>query len=80
LEPDGAAAFELWERSHLPPAWTAKNLPARQTQIVEARRIRRIDCYPVESEEDGAPETIAETENWLKLSGDLENPNDSEDD
>ena len=36
---DGAAAFKLSEKSHLPPALSAKNLPGGQTQVVNVRRI-----------------------------------------
>ena len=36
--------------------------------------------HPVESDEDSTPESIPHTEGWLNCTGDLENPNDSEDD
>ena len=77
---DGEAAFKLSERSPLPPPLTAKDLPGERTQILNVRRIRRINRYPVESDEDTAPERISDTENWLNWNGDLDNPNDSEDD
>jgi len=75
---DGAAAFKLSERSPLPPALSAKNLPGGRTQILNVRRIRRINRHPVESDEDSAPECISDTEDWLNWNGDLDNPNDSE--
>ena len=42
--------------------------------------IQRINRHPVESEEDSAPESVSDTEDWLNLNGDLDNPTDSEDD
>jgi hypothetical protein len=77
---DGAAAFKLSERSPLPPPLSAKDLPGGRTQILNVRRIRRINRHPVESDEDSAPESISDTEDWLNWNGDLDNPNDSEDD
>jgi len=56
---DGAAAFKLSERSPLPPALSAKDLPAGRTQILDVHPIRRIHCHPVESEDDSAPESIS---------------------
>jgi len=77
---DGAAAFELSERSPLPPALSAKDLPGERTQIINVRRIRRINCHPVESDDDSAPEIISDTDDWLNWNGDLDNPKDSEED
>ena len=77
---DGAAAFKLSERSPLPPPLSAKDLPGGRTQILNVRPIRRINHDPVESDEDSAPESISDTEDWLNWNGDLDNPNDSEDD
>jgi len=36
--------------------------------------------HPVKSDEDSAPESISDTENWLNWNGDLDNANVSEDD
>jgi hypothetical protein len=44
---DGAAAFKLSERSPLPPALPAKELPGGRTQILNVRQIRRINRHPV---------------------------------
>jgi len=77
---DGAAPFKLSERSPLPPPLSAKDLPGGRTQILNVRRIRRINRHPVESDEDSAPESISDTEDWLNWNGDIDNPNDSEDD
>jgi len=75
---DRAAAFKLSERSPLPPALSAKDLPGGWTQILIVRHIGRINRHPVESDEDSAPESISDTEGWLNWNGDLDNPNDSE--
>jgi len=77
---DGAAAFKLSERSPLPPALSAKDLPGEQTQIINVPQIWRINRHPVESDDDSAPESISDTDHWLSWNGDLDNPNDSEDD
>jgi len=77
---DGAAAFKLLEKSPVPPALSAKDLPGGRTQVLNVRRIKRIDRHPAESVEDSSPESISDTENWLNWNGGLDNPNDSEDD
>jgi len=59
---------------------SAKNLPGGRTQILNVHRIKRIDRYSAESDEDSAPKSIPDTKNWLNWNGDLDNPNDSEDD
>jgi hypothetical protein len=77
---DGADAFKLFKRSPLPPALSAKKLPGGRTQILNVRRVRRINRHPVESDEDSTPGSISDTEDWLQWNGDLDNPNDSEED
>jgi len=77
---DGAAAFKLSEKLPVPPALSAKDLPGGRTRVLNVRRIKRIDRHPAESDEDSSPESISDTENWLNWNGDLDNPNDSEDD
>ena len=77
---DGAAAFKMSERSPLPPALSAKDLPGRRSPILNICRRRRIDGHPVECDKDSAPESISDTKNWLTWNGDLDNPNDREDD
>jgi len=77
---DGAAAFKLSERSPLPPALSAKELAGGRTQVLNICRIRRINLHAVESDDNSAPESISDTENWLNWNGDLDNPNESEDD
>ena len=76
---DGAAAFKLSGRSPLPLSLSAKNLPGGRTEILTVRQIRRINRHPVESDEDSPSESISDTEDWLNWNGDLDNPNDSED-
>jgi hypothetical protein len=75
---DGAAAFKLSERSPLPPALSAKNLPGGRTQILNVRGIRKINRHPVESDGDSAAQCIMDTEYCLNWNGDFDNPNDSE--
>jgi len=77
---DGAAAFKLSERSLLPPAMTAKDIPGGRTHILNIRQIRRINHYPVESDDDSAAESISQTDDWLNWNGDFDNPNASKDD
>jgi len=76
----GADAFQWWERSSLPPPWSGADLPWGRTQILNVRWIRRINHHPVQSDEDSAPESISDTEDWLNWNGDLDDPNDCEDD
>jgi hypothetical protein len=66
---DGIAIFKLSERYLWPPALSAKDLPGGQ-----------INQYPVESDEASAPESISQIDHCLNWNGDLDNPNDSEDD
>jgi len=80
FQPDGAAAFKMSERSPLPPALSAKDLPGGRTQIFNIRRIWRINRHTVENDEDSAPESISDTDDCLNWNGDLDNPNDSEED
>jgi len=76
---DGAAAFKLSERSRLPPALSANDLPGERTQILNVHQIREIHHHQVETDEDSAPESISDTENWLNWNNNLHYPNDNED-
>jgi len=80
IQHDGAAAFELSERSLLPPALSAKDIPGGPTQFINVRHIRRINCPPVECEDDSAPESISDPDVWRNWNADLDNRNDSKDD
>ena len=75
-----AAALQLSETSPLPPPLSAKDLPGGRTQILNVRRIRRMNQHPVKSDEDSTSASISETDDSLYCNGDLDNPNDSEDD
>jgi len=77
---DGWAGFELLERSPLPRAVSAKKLAGRQTEVLNVRRIRRMDSHSAGSDKHTAPESISDTEKLLDCNGDLDNPNGSEDD
>jgi len=65
FQPDGAAAFTLSERAPLPPAVLAKDIPGGWTQVINVRRIRRLDRHPAESDKASAHECISNTENLL---------------
>jgi len=75
---DGAAASKLSERSPLPQALSAKDLPGRRNQILNVRRIQRINRHQVQSDQDSTTRSISDTNDWLNWDGDLDNPNDSE--
>jgi hypothetical protein len=77
---DCAAAFKLSERSPLPPALSAKDLPGGRSQILNVCQFRRINHHTVESDKDSAPESISDTEDWLNWNGDLDNPNVTKED
>jgi len=77
---DREAAFKLLDNSPVPPAMSAKDVPGGRTQVLNGRRIKLIGRHPVKSDEDSSPESISDTENWLNWNGELDNPNDSEDD
>jgi hypothetical protein len=80
LQYEGVAAFELSERSPLPPPMSAKNLPGGRTHVWNIRRIRRIDHHQSQSDEDSVPDSIADTDNRVNWYGELHNPNESKDD
>jgi len=65
---DGLAAFELSARSRLPPA--AKDLPGGRTQRLNLHKIRRFNSHPDESDQDGIPESVSDTEDWPNWNGD----------
>jgi len=77
---DGVAAFELSERSSLPPALSAKDLPRGRTHEMKVQQINRSDFHPAETDEDSALESISDTEHWLDRNSNLEIPDWSDDD
>jgi hypothetical protein len=42
-------------------------------------QIRRLNRYPVDHNEDNAPENISPTEDWLNWNCDMDYPNDTKD-
>ena len=77
---DGGATFKLSERASWPPALSAKDLPGDRTRRLNVHRIQTINRHPVECDEDSAPESLSDMEDWLDLNGNLDSPNDTEDD
>jgi len=77
---DGAAALKLSERSPLPPALPATNLPRGRTQIFNVCQICNLNRHPDEIDAHSGPESISETDDWLSCNGDLDNAYDTEDD
>jgi hypothetical protein len=59
---------------------SAKGLVTGRTQILNVRRIKNIDRHPAEIDGDSAPKSISNTQHLLYWNGDLDNPNQSEDD
>jgi len=76
---DGAAASTLSERSPLPPAFSAKDMPGGRTQILNVHWIKQIDHHPAESAENSARESISNTNAWHNWNGVFDNRNTSED-
>jgi len=79
FEHDCADACKMSEKSPVPPALSTKDLPEGQTQVLNVGRIKWIDRQPAESDEDSSPECISDTANWLNWNGNLDHPNDRED-
>jgi len=72
--------LKLSEISPLPPAISAKDLPAGGTQIFNMYRNRSLNRHPVKIDEDSPPERILDTGDWLNSNGELGNPNDTDHD
>ena len=77
---DGAAALKLSDKSPVQPALSAKDLPGGRTKVLNVRRIKRFNRHPAATDEHSSPERISDTEKWPEWNGDLDSPNDSEDD
>ena len=77
---DVVAAYKLSEKSPVLPAVSRKDLPGGPTQILNVHQIKWFDRHPAESDKNGSPEIIWDTEYWLNWKGDLDNPNESEND
>jgi hypothetical protein len=59
---------------------SSKDHPGGRTQILNIRKIWRINHHPVECDKDSAPVSISDTDDWLNWNGIMDNPNDSEED
>jgi len=64
----------------LPQPLSAKDLLRGQSEILNVRRIRRINRQPVESDDDSAPERISDTDDGLNWNRDFDQSLDSEED
>ena len=79
FQQDGAAASKLSEKSPVPQVLSAKVLPGGRTPMLNVRQIRRVNCHPAKSDEDSSPQSISDSKNWLNWNGDLDDPNEGED-
>jgi hypothetical protein len=59
---------------------SGKNLPGGRTQILNVHQILQISRHPVDCDKDCAAQSIPDTQDWLNWNGDLDDPNDCEDD
>jgi len=75
-----AAAFKRSERSQLPPAASAKDLPRGRTHVLNVGWIRTVNHHPAERDEESAPDGISDTENWVSWYCHFDNPMESKDD
>jgi hypothetical protein len=78
FQSDGAAAFQLTEKSPLPPTLLQINLPEGKTEVLNIHRIQKINWHPGESFEDCAAEDNSDTEDWLNWTGHLDDPNNDD--
>jgi hypothetical protein len=51
-----------------------------QTQMLNIWHIRGMNCHPIDTDEDCAPQSISDTDYWLNWNGNQDNPNDSDGD
>lgn len=47
--------------------------------VINVLRIETIDRHPAQSDEASAPNSLSDTENWLKSNGDSDNPKEIQD-
>jgi len=71
------AAFKLSEKSPVPPALSPMDLPGRRSQVLNVRRIKRIDHHPAESDGHIPTQSIADKQNWRNWNVDSDSRNDS---
>jgi len=79
FEHNCVVAFELLERSLLPPALSAKDFSGGWTQVWNVNQINTMDCHPVECNVVHPPESILHTEICLHWICNLDNRNDNAD-
>ena len=70
---DGAAAFNLSERSPLPPAMSVRDIPGGRTQVFNFREIQWTDRHPAETDRHSAPESISNIESGPPWNGHFDN-------
>jgi hypothetical protein len=75
---DGAAAFQLTEKSPLPPILSQIDLPEGKTKVLNIHHIRRINWHPGESDNGSAAVSNSDTKDWLNWIGDIDDPNNDE--
>jgi len=76
---DCAATLKLSEKSPLPPAVSAKDLPAGRTRVLNVCWIKTSERHLAKSDNDSVLDSISDAGNWLDWNRNLDNPNDSED-
>ena len=76
---DAVAAFTLSDRSPLPPAFSANDLSGGWTPVLDIGSVRRIDCHLAKCDDNSAPYSISDINDWLHWNGHPDIPNESED-
>jgi len=79
LEHDGAAAFELAERSPLPLAVYAKDHTGGESHVLDICWIKKFHCHPAEMNEASISEHIPKATHWHNWDGNSDNQNERED-
>jgi hypothetical protein len=70
---DGVAAFKASERTcGLPASLPQTELPDGRTQILNVRRIRRINRSALESDQESTSDMDTDSEDWLNWDGDVD--------
>jgi len=73
------ATYKLSERFPLPPSLCTWDLLGKEATMIMVCRIWTINHHPAGSDEDSAPETTSNTENWLDRKRNSDNPITSND-
>jgi hypothetical protein len=77
---DGLAAFKSNEKTPLPKSLPLTELQNGKTQVLNVRRIPRINRQPGLTDEESAGEDNTDTEDWLHWDGDMESGAEDESD